>query len=715
MFKGAKRFSVEGGESLIPLLDFMVDDAGAMGVEEIVFGMAHRGRLNVLVNLLGKGVRELFSAFQDSKPELYMGSGDVKYHLGFSSDRQTSSGNKVHLTLAFNPSHLEWVNPVVEGRARAKQDQRSDTARTRVLPILIHGDAAFMGQGVVTETLNLMGLEGYTTGGTLHIVVNNQVGFTTDPRDSRSTRYATDIARFLGVPVFHVNGDDPEALVHVGQVALEYRQRFGKDVIIDLVCFRKYGHNEGDEPRFTQPTMYAIIDSRPSVREVYASQLASEKAIDNNEAKKIWDRERDALGRAYNEAKNGDFHAKPNTLGGLWSGYRGGADKETAEVATAVDATRLRSLLAKVTEWPEGFTPHPKIANVVLGDRKKAREEGAKLDWGTAETLAYASLLEEGVTIRITGQDVRRGTFSHRHAFMRDNKNGEKYSPLTAIAAGKGRFEAFDSPLSEAAVLGFEYGYSLDTPSSLVVWEAQFGDFANTAQVIIDQFLVAAEDKWHRLSGLIMLLPHGYEGAGPEHSSARLERFLQSCAEDNIQVCNLTTPAQIFHALRRQVLRPWRKPLVVMSPKSLLRQKLSTIDDLATGRFQRAIGDVNVEPSSVRKILLCSGKVYFDLLAEQAARGAKDVAIVRLEQLYPLNDEIREVLASYASGTPLVWVQEEPWNMGAWYYIKARLPLVLGDRFPLSCVARVESASPATGSHNAHVIEQKLLVSQAFE
>ncbi len=714
-FVGAKRFSIEGGESFLSMLDFLVDDSAALGVEEIVLGMAHRGRLNVLIGLLGKDVRTLFTAFQDSRPELYLGSGDVKYHLGYSHDRVTSQGKPVHLTLCFNPSHLECVDPVVEGRARAKQDQRGDTQRARVLPVLVHGDAAFMGQGVVPETMNLMSLEGYRTGGTIHIIVNNQVGFTTDATDARSTRYASDMARFLGVPILHVNGDDPEAVAQAALLCAEYRQRFQKDIFVDLLCYRKYGHNEGDEPRFTQPRMYALIDHHPSVREQYAKLLASRGELPASESEAMLTEAREELRQALEDAKTSDHHPHPMTLGGLWKGFRGGPDGDTPQVETRVDRAKLFDLLKRICSWPQDFHVNPKVADI-LRKRVEGVEKGDKIDWAVGETLAYASLLDEGRVVRMSGQDCRRGTFSHRHAVLRDSQTSERYCPLAQVATGRGSFEIYDSPLSEAGVLGFEYGYSLDSPSALVIWEAQFGDFANSAQVIIDQFLLAAEDKWQRLSGLVLLLPHSYEGQGPEHSSARLERFLQGCAEDNIQVCNLTTPAQIFHALRRQVLRPWRKPLVIMSPKNLLRQKLSTFDELSEGHFQRVIPEsLPQDPAKVKRVLLCSGKVYYDLVAQRAARKLdQEVAIVRLEQLYPLNLELTEALAIYRDGTPLLWVQDEPWNMGAWYYLQARLPLVLDNRLPLSCVARAESASPATGSKAAHDLEQKMLLDSAF-
>ena len=708
-YVGSKRFSSEGAESLIPLLELLIDYAGAHGVQEIILGMAHRGRLNVLVNVLGKNAREVFAAFDDKHPDRFMGGGDVKYHLGYSSDRLTTSGKSVHLSLAFNPSHLEWVNPVVEGRVRAKQDRMGKN----VMPLLIHGDAAFMGQGVVPETLNLAGLEGYSTAGTIHVVVNNQIGFTTIPEDARSTRYCTDITRMMKVPVFHVNGEDPEAVIQVTRLAMEFRQRYAKDVVIDMYCYRRYGHNEADEPRFTQPVMYALIDQKPTVREVYVRRLVAGGRIRAEQAEQITQERKAVLERALGEARSGDYLQMPNAMQGVWKGFEGGPEAGVPEVATAVKGEVLLDALQKMAKVPEGFHANPKVLKLIEQRHERAASHHP-LDWGTGEHLAFATLLLDAKHVRLSGQDSRRGTFSHRHAVLFDTKNGGRYTPLANLGA-PGRFEVWDSPLSEAGVLGFEYGYSLDTPDGLVIWEAQFGDFLNTAQVIVDQFIASAEDKWLRLAGLVLLLPHGYEGQGPEHSSARVERFLQMCAEDNIQVCNLTTPAQFFHVLRRQMLRPWRKPLVVFTPKSLLRHPLavSPLEEFTDGGFQRVIPS-KADPAKVKKILLCSGKVYYDLADGRKARARDDVAIVRLEQLYPLNETLTNALAPYKDGTPLVWVQEEPRNMGAWYFIHARLRDVIGDRLPLSYVARAESASPATGSHASHVLEQKMLIEAAF-
>jgi 2-oxoglutarate dehydrogenase E1 component len=725
-YVGARRFSLEGAESVIPMIDLLIESAGQHGIEELVIGMAHRGRLNVLANVLGKNVREIFAAFDDKRPERFFGAGDVKYHLGYSSEVVTQSGRPVHLSMAFNPSHLEFVDPVVEGRVRAKIDRRK---RKSTMPLLIHGDASFMGQGVVAETLNLSRLEGYTTGGTIHLVVNNQIGFTTLPEDSRSTRYATDVARMLRVPVFHVNGEDPEAVIQVTRLAIELRQRFKQEVVIDMYCYRKYGHNEGDEPRFTQPVMYALIDKKPTVREVYVARLVRAGHITREEADAIAQERRATLELALEEARQGDFHQMPEAMGGVWAPYRGGSDAGVPEVSTTFPKEMLLAALDKLTTMPPGFHPNPKALKIVQQRRERALA-GQPLDWGTAEHLAFASILLEGHGIRMSGQDVRRGTFSHRHAVLFDTETGEPHTPLAHLGepasgapngAGQpqqavGRFEIYDSPLSEAGVLGFEYGYSLDRPDKLVIWEAQFGDFVNAAQVIVDQFIASAEDKWGRLSGLVLLLPHGFEGQGPEHSSARVERFLQVAAEDNIQVCNLTTPAQFFHVLRRQVKRLWRKPLVVFTPKSLLRsaEAMSTLDDLAGGSFQRVIPDAVVDPAKVKRILLCSGKVYYDLAAERRKRKRDDVAIVRLEQLYPLSDALTQTLARYNAGTPLVWVQEEPRNMGPWYFLNAHKEDLSADRHPVTLVSREESASPATGSTAAHALEQAMLVAQAF-
>jgi 2-oxoglutarate dehydrogenase E1 component len=591
------------------------------------------------------------------------------------------------------------------------------------MPLLIHGDAAFMGQGIVPETLNLTALAGYTTGGTIHVIVNNQIGFTTDVEDSRSTRYASDITRMLKVPVFHVNGEDPEAVAQAAHLAVEFRRRFGLDVVIDMFCYRRHGHNEGDEPRYTQPLMYQAIDRKPTVRQVYVKRLLKMGQVTEDSAEAIVVRRREALAAALEDVKQRGFAPVTYAMGGVWSSYRGGPDACTPEVATSVSAERVVELSRRLLELPEGFRAHPKVLPI-LRARHQALVSGEPFDWGTGEMLAYATLLADKTPVRISGQDVKRGTFSHRHAVLFDSQTGDPYAPLSHVAEHPGRFDIYNSPLSEQGVLGFDFGYSLDYPEALVIWEAQFGDFLNGAQVIVDQFIATSEDKWHRLSGLTLYLPHGYEGQGPEHSSARIERFLQNAAEDNVQICNLTTPAQLFHALRRQVLRPWRKPLVIMTPKSMLRvaatstgphRPVSTLADLTEGRFHRVLPDTSgQDPAGVKRVLLCTGKVYYDLALAREARKANDVAIVRLEQLYPLNDELGAALAPYKDGTSLVWVQEEPKNHGPWYYVSANLPEFLHHRLPLSCAARAPSASPATGSRASHLLEQKMLMDEAF-
>jgi len=718
-YTGAKRFSLEGGESVIPMLDILVERASELGVEEVVIGMAHRGRLNVMVNIMEMNVRQIFAGFEDVDPETYVGRGDVKYHLGYSLDRKTASGNSIHMTLAFNPSHLEWVNPVVEGRVRAKQDRKADEHRVSVLPLLIHGDAAFVGQGVVAETLNLSRLQAYETGGTVHVVINNQIGFTTNPEDSRSTAYCTDITRMLRCPVFHVNGEDPEAVAQAVTLAAEYRQRFHGDVVLDLFCYRKYGHNEGDEPRFTQPEMYAAIDRKQTVREVYIEHLVKTGKLTTEQAEEIKSRRQQDLENALEDTRtNGNYNLIPASMLGLWTEYKGGSDLDVPDADTRFAREKLDDALDKLTSYPDWFTPHPRIKRFVLDKQRKVLETGEGVDWGTAENLAFGTLLLEGVRCRLTGQDVRRGTFSHRHAVIFDSETGRRYTRLGHLSPDQARLEIYDSSLSEAGVVGFEWGYSLDSPDALVCWEAQFGDFVNTAQVIIDQFISSSEDKWHRLSGLVLLLPHGMEGQGPEHSSARLERFLLLCAEDNMQVVNLTTPAQLFHCLRRQVLRPWRKPLIVMSPKSLLRHRraISTMDELAEGAFQRIIpDDPVVDPSKARRLVMCTGKIYYDLLERRERDEVDDIGIMRVEQLYPLRaSELQARLAPYPKDVDLVWAQEEPWNMGAWYFMRARLPEILGSEQPLRCIARPESASPATGSGASHKLEQQLLVDEVF-
>ncbi|HET9955186.1 MAG TPA: 2-oxoglutarate dehydrogenase E1 component [Polyangiaceae bacterium] len=713
-FVGAKSFSLEGSESLIPLLAFAIDRAAEHEFDEIVLGMAHRGRLNVLANIMGKSPRDIFREFQDSDPELFFGSGDVKYHLGHSSDFIASNGGKVHLSLCFNPSHLEYVNPVVMGRARAKQDRVGDVARSKKLAIMIHGDAAFAGEGIVQETLNLSQLDAYTVGGTIHVIVNNQIGFTTPPQQSRSTTYATDVAKMLQIPIFHVNGEDPEAVAQVVRLALDFRDTFLRDVVIDMYGYRRHGHNETDEPAFTQPLLYRAIQARKSVRDGYLEHLLRLNGVTREEADRITIERREHLEAELNEASRKDFVRLQDWLGGYWKGYRGGPEADVADVDTGLDRARASQLLLKQTELPESFRPHKQIEKL-LGQRRAMANGERPLDWGTAELLAFGSLVTEGTRVRLTGQDSGRGTFSSRHAVLHDFENGHTHIPLCHLDPKQAPIEIYNSALSEAGVLGFEYGYSLDWPDALVLWEAQFGDFANAAQVIIDQFIVSAEDKWKRLSGLVLLLPHGYEGQGPEHSSARIERFLTLASEENIQVAQPTTPAQYFHLLRRQVLRPWRKPLVVFTPKSLLRhpQCASPLDEFTSGHFQRVISDSSVKKAS--RVLLCSGKVYYDLEKRRTELGRHDVALVRMEQYYPLPDVyLRAAIDQYSDGTPVVWVQEEPENMGAWRLLRARFGPVLFGRFPFSGVCRAESASPATGSASCHKLEQQELLERAF-
>ena len=715
-YPGVKRFGLEGGESMIPMVDEIIQRSGSKGAKEVVIGMPHRGRLNMLINILGKNPSDLFDEF-DGKAQ-YTGQGDVKYHQGFSSNVMTPGG-ECHLAMAFNPSHLEIVSPVVEGSVRARQDRRGDTEREMVLPISLHGDSAFAGQGVVLETFQASQTRAYKTGGTIHIVVNNQVGFTTsNPEDTRSTEYCTDVAKMIDAPIFHVNGDDPEAVLFVSQLATDYRYRFKKDVVIDLVCYRRRGHNEADEPSATQPLMYSIIKAHPTTRKQYADQLIAESLITQADA--------DALANGYRDAlENGQHVAnalvlEPNeALFVDWRPYLG--HTWTAEYDTSCDLDTIKRIGTQLAEVPEGFTLQRQV-NKLYDDRKKMAAGAMPVNWGFAETLAYGTLLEAGHPIRFTGQDVGRGTFSHRHAIVHDQKTGESYNSLCHMAEDQPRCEMYDSFLSEEAVLAFEYGYATTDPKALVVWEAQFGDFANGAQVVIDQFITSGEVKWGRLCGLTMLLPHGYEGQGPEHSSARLERFLQLCAEHNVQVCVPTTPAQVFHMLRRQALRPLRKPLIVMSPKSLLRKKeaVSTLDELANGRFQTVIGEVDeLNPKDVKKIVMCSGKVYYDLVAHRRELGITDRAIIRIEQLYPFpHDDLEAILAPYTEVEEVIWCQEEPMNQGAWYSSQHHMLRALWAHKPnlfLRYAGRDASASPAAGYMSAHTEQQQKLVADAIE
>jgi len=717
-FVGAKSFSLEGAESLIPLLDMAIEKMGNEGTREIVIGMAHRGRLNVLANIMGKSPRQIFREFDDSDSDRYFGRGDVKYHLGASWDWKTSKNNHVHLSLCFNPSHLEFVNTVAMGRLRAKQDRHKDFQRERGAVILIHGDAAFAGEGVAQETLNLSSLKGYRVGGTIHIIVNNQIGFTTDPKHGRSTTYATDVAKMLQIPIFHVNGEDPEAVAQVVNLALDFRAKYKTDAIIDMYCYRKRGHNEGDEPAFTQPMMYKNIRKRKSVYDGYLEHLLSARGLTREDADKIVEARREELEHELSEARRDDFIQCADHWGGVWASYAGGPVSEADEPKTNVDREILSEILKRICEVPDDFQPHPKARRLL--DHRIAIANGEEpFDWGAAEILAFGSVLSEGRPFRMTGQDVRRGTFSHRHAYLFDYETGQGFNTLTNINSERGYIGLHNSPLSETGVLGFEYGYSLDFPEGLCVWEAQFGDFANAAQVIIDQFIASGEDKWNRLSGLVLLLPHGFEGQGPEHSSARLERFLNLAAEDNMQICQPTTPAQHFHMLRRQALRKWKKPLVVMTPKSLLRSKecISSMDDLSEGAFQTVIpDDFSSAPEQTRQILLCSGKVYYDLRARREELGLNNIAIIRLEQIYPFPfREMEEILSVYPENTPVSWVQDEPSNMGVWPFLRFLFGSMLLDKYPLERVSRPASASPATGSSRTHKREQELLLQAAFK
>ena len=716
--KGAKTFSLAGAETLIPLLDLAIERAGDQGVEEVVLAMAHRGRLNVLANIMAKSKSQIFREFEDKDPHLYEGCGDVKYHLGSSRDWTTASGKTVHLTMCFNPSHLEFVNPVALGRTRAKEDRREDQSHKKVLTLQIHGDAAIIGEGVIQESLNLSQLRAYETGGSLHIVVNNQVGFTTGPEDGRSTQYCTDICKMLQIPIFHVNGEHPEAVAQAVRLAMDFRHQFQRDVVIDMYCYRKWGHNEQDEPRFTQPVMYSVIDSRDNVRESYLDHLVTLGGVTADEADWVAERTREDMQKQLEVGRADDYKPSTDTLGGFWKTFKGGADADIPDVVTGLPVPQLSELLTAASTAPDTFHVNAKIQNLVLKPRLEMAAGKTPLNWGAAEVLAYASLGANGVRVRMSGQDCGRGTFSHRHAVWHDAQDGRAYESLQHVRPGQAPVEIFNSSLSETAVLAFEYGYSLDYPDALVLWEAQFGDFSNVAQVIIDQFLVSAEEKWNRLSGLTMLLPHGFEGQGPEHSSARLERFLQLCAEDNIQVAQPSTPAQIFHLLRRQAMRHIRKPLIVMTPKSLLRhpQATSSLEDLSQGTYQRVLPDALGIKKKARRILLCSGKIYYELADKRDKLELKDVAILRLEQLYPLRDEhLAPNFAGFASGTECVWVQEEPANMGAWQHLKMQFGDKLLGKFPFRGISRPASASPATGSKKSHDIEQNKILTRAFD
>ncbi len=720
-FIGAKRFSIAGGESLLTILETLIDGAGDLGAEEIVMGMAHRGRLAVMMNIFGKTPTEIFSEFESGDPWVNLGAGDVKYHKGCYRYYLHPSGRKMYLALAFNPSHLEAITPVIAGRVRSKQDYVGDDAHDRVLGVTMHGDGAIAGQGVFAETLNLSRLAGYTTGGTVRIVIDNQVGFTTEPHEARSTIYCTAVADMINVPIFHVNGDDPEAAAYVAQLAVEYRQRFHTDVVIDLVCYRKYGHNEGDEPTFTQPTMYKLIRKHPSVRDLYQRRLIERGTVTEADCKAM-DREiREEFETALERVRREGPNKAPSPMHGIWKNYVGGPEPEDDVPDTAASQADVAAVREALVTVPEGFHLHPKVRRILaeVGAMFEGREP---LSWAAAEYLTYGSLARAGHPVRLSGQDSIRGTFSHRHAAWFDTETGERYFPLDHVEGRKAPIDIVNSPLSEYAVLGFEFGYSLAAPYALCIWEAQFGDFCNTAQVIIDQFISSSEDKWNRVSGLTLFLPHGYEGQGPEHSSARLERFLQLCAEDNMQVCQPSTPAQLFHMLRRQVLRRWRKPLVVMTPKSLLRLRasFSPLSDFTNGAFARVLDDARSDEAAATtpRVLLCSGRLYYDLVDARAKRGRDDCAIVRVEQLYPFPERrLTDVLARYRSVRQVFWVQDEPENMGAWTFVRPRLAAMLdhaGRPVELRYVGREASASPATGSPESHRLEHDLILKEAF-
>lgn len=720
-YVGTKRFGLEGGEALIPALEEAIQKSASLGVKEIVIGMPHRGRLNVLTNVMRKSYTSLFSQFQGNSihPDYVQGSGDVKYHLGASADRQIQ-GEKIHLSLTPNPSHLEAVNPVVVGKVRAIMQKYKAEKAPKVLGILLHGDAAFAGQGIVAETLCLSELEGYKTDGTLHLIVNNQIGFTTRPQFSRSSPYPSDVAKGIQAPILHINGDDPEMVFKATRFAIEYRQKFKSDIVLDIVCYRRHGHNESDEPSFTQPIMYSIIKNHPSVKTLYEDQLKRENVLNEALIAEKTGIFIQKLERDFEAAKS--FKPdKAEWLEGAWS-HLAPSDASKDQPITGVSLSNLKSIGSKLAQVPQDFNLHPKLQRLMQA-KEKMLESGGNLDWAMGEALAYGSLLVENHAIRLSGQDCGRGTFSHRHAILYDQENEKKYIPLKHLDPKQADFTVYDSPLSELAVLGFDYGYSITNPDDLVLWEGQFGDFANGAQIIMDQFICSAESKWLRMSGLVMLLPHGYEGQGPEHSSARLERYLQLCAENNMQVANCTTPASFFHIIRRQLKRNYRKPLIVMTPKSLLRLDLaqSTLAEMAEGTsFKPVLSELDpvLEPSKIRKVILCSGKVYYDLLRQRRENKQKDVVILRLEQLYPFPErELQHELQKY-SNAQVIWCQEEPQNMGAWFFVDRRIESILSTIQHKSgrpiYVGRKESASTAAGREKTHIEEQKQLVQQAL-
>ncbi len=705
-FLGQTRFSLEGGEALIPMLDAAVKHAGRLGITDIILGTSHRGRLNIQANVMGRPFESIFAEFRDSGELEFIGDGDVKYHRSYSTDLTLPEGERIHVSMEPNPSHLESIDPVLEGKTRARQDRRGDAGGKRILPILIHGDAAFSGQGIVAETLNMSRLEGYGTGGTLHIVLNNQIGFTTKAADARSTQYATDVAKMLMSPIFHVHGEDPEAVVHVVRLALEYRLKFTCDVVVELICYRRHGHNEGDEPYFTQPQMYEKIKDRPPVNRLYSSVLAAEgidEARIGESEKKIKSRLENALEKKPSPVSTG-FKAQ-------WSEYQ--REYSPTKIETGIPEQKVKRLAEAIAAIPPDFTPHPKIVTL-LKKRNEAVKTGGNIDWANAETLAFASLLDEGVSIRLSGEDCRRGTFNQRHSVLIDVNTEKTFIPLSSVSKQGTCFYPYDSMLSEAGVLGFEYGYSQESPDMLTIWEAQYGDFANGAQVVIDQFIASGETKWSRGSGLVILLPHGYEGQGAEHSSARIERYLQLCAQNNMQVVYPSTPAQYFHLLRRQVKQPFRIPLVVFTPKSLLRHPMcaSRLDEMTGGWFMEIL-PAEGQPEKITAVLICSGKIFYELLERRKKDGREDIAIIRVEQLYPLRaDLLREELSRYRSADSFTWVQEEPRNMGAWNFMRLHLMDILGK--DPKYIGRKEDASPAVGSHRQHKIEQQKIIDEVF-
>ncbi|HEY9030281.1 MAG TPA: 2-oxoglutarate dehydrogenase E1 component [Kangiella sp.] len=714
-FPGAKRFSLEGGDSLVPMMRDLVNQAGIVGAKEIVIGMAHRGRLNLLVNVLGKNPQVLFDEFEGKNAVVKNGSsGDVKYHMGYSNDVETEGG-PVHLALAFNPSHLEIVSPVVLGSVRARQERRKDKDCDQVIPVLIHGDSAITGQGVVMETFNMSQARGFYIGGSIHVVINNQVGFTTSKlHDTRSTAYCTDVAKMIEAPVFHVNGDDPEAVLYVSRLALEFRKKFKKDVVIDLVCYRRHGHNEADEPNATQPLMYQKIKKHPTPRKIYEDRLVDNKVVSTDDAKKMLDEYRDLLDAGKSVVLN-RIEDREREFNVDWSPFLEQTWQSPAD--TKLPKSKFKELAEKICHYPSDLPLQSRVKKL-MGERKKMAAGEISMDWGFAETMAYASLLDQDFEVRLCGQDTGRGTFFHRHAVLHDQDDADVYIPLQNIKDDQPQFMVIDSVLSEEAVLAFEYGYSTNEPNSMVIWEAQFGDFANGAQVVIDQFISSGEQKWGRLSGLSLFLPHGYEGQGPEHSSARLERFLQLSAEHNIQVVVPSTPAQAFHMIRRQMIRPLRKPLIVMTPKSLLRHKLavSTIDELTKGQFQNAIDEIDsLDKKKVTRIVMCSGKVYYDLLEKRRAEELDNVAIIRIEQLYPFpHDEVKEILAQYKKAKEFVWCQEEPQNQGAWYCSRHNLDEAVPADVSVEYAGREASAAPAVGYASIHNEQQAKLVKDAL-